>query len=436
MLNNIIRALEARSDLAAWTVRHIRTRGAQIYAVPQTVEAERDVTNERYVLDVLRTNPGPDGAPSVGTGNVTILPGDDVAKAVEAASGMAGLAHNPPHKIPGPAKIPSVPLADPALQANPAQMAEELMIRLHAAAARHPRARLTSGECFAEEEITAIRNSRGVEAEQTATRIDLEWVVQARQDGKEVESYTELTRRRAADFDLEGEVRRQAEYVIDLLTAVPPPDFEGPVVLRGETLRVFFDAAVLQTLASASSKYRKFTEWELGRTIFKSEAQGDPLTIWATRTLPYGSQSDRFDEEGLPAQRVELIRRGVLRHFAASQRYSDYLHLPATGAFGNIEVPAGRTPAARLVGGPHVEVVSFSWFDPDPISGEFASEIRQAYLVENGQRQAFRGGLLVGNYLEALANARWSAETGFYGSYAGPQLVRFAKLRVAGRDKK
>jgi len=75
MLKNILRALEARADLTAWAVRHIRTRGAQIYAVPRTVEAQRAVANERYVIDVLRTTPGPDGAPSVGTGNATILPG-------------------------------------------------------------------------------------------------------------------------------------------------------------------------------------------------------------------------------------------------------------------------------------------------------------------------------------------------------------------------
>ena len=433
MLKNILRALEARADLTAWTVRQLRTRGAQIYAVPRTVEAQRAVANERYVIDVLRTTPGPDGAPSVGTGNATILPGGDITSAVEAAALMAGQSHNPPHTIPGPAKVPGVPLADPALQADPASTAEELMIRLHAAAAAHPKSRLTSAECFAEEETTTIRNSRGVDAEQTATKIDLEWVLQAKTDGSEVESFTELTRRRAADFDLEAEVRLQAEHVSDLLSAIPPPDFEGPVVLRGETLRVFFEAGVLQTLASASSKYRKYSEWEVGKPVFKGEAPGDPLTVWATRSLPYGTHSNRFDEEGLPAQRLELIRRGALRHFAASQRYSDYLHLPATGAFGNIEIPAGKTPARSLLEEPYVEIVTFSWFDPDPITGDFASEIRQGYVVEKGKRQAFKGGLLVGNYLEALANVRWSAEAGFYGSYAGPELARFAKLRVAGK---
>ncbi len=433
MLNEILRALEARADLAAWTLRHIRVRGAQMYAVPLGVEAQREVANERFVLDVLRETPAADGSRGVGTGNATLLPGDAIPPAIEAAARMAALAHNPPHQIPGPARPPAVPLADRALQADPGSAVEGLMIRLFAAAASHPGIQLTSAECFAEEEATTIHNSRGLDAEQTKTRIDLEWVLQARKDGVEVESFSELTRRRPQDFDLEKEIGLQAARAVDLLTASPPPDYEGPVVLRGETLRVFFEAGVLETLGSAASKYRKYSSWEVGKTVFKDGVKGDPLTLWATRALPYGTRSNRFDDEGLPAQRVELIRRGTLRHFSASQRYSDYLGLSATGAFGNTEVAAGKTPARDLLAEPHVEVVAFSWFDPDPITGEFASEIRQGYVVEKGRRKAFKGGLLVGNYLEALADGRWSAETGFYGSYTGPETVRFANLRVAGK---
>ena len=38
MLRQIVEALKKRSDLAGWTVRHNRTRGAQVYAVPQGLE--------------------------------------------------------------------------------------------------------------------------------------------------------------------------------------------------------------------------------------------------------------------------------------------------------------------------------------------------------------------------------------------------------------
>jgi len=128
---------------------------------------------------------------------------------------------------------------------------------------------------------------------------------------------------------------------------------------------------------------------------------------------------------------VALIRDNEFVSFAASQRYADYLQIPATGAFGNVELPAGKAPAAELLAEPYLEVVQFSWFNPNPVSGEFSTEIRFGYLVENGSRKPFKGGQLIGNYMDALADVRWSAETGFFGAYLGPHTARFKELKVA-----
>jgi hypothetical protein len=47
-------------------------------------------------------------------------------------------------------------------------------------------------------------------------------------------------------------------------------------------------------------------------------------------------------------------------------------------------------------------------------------------------RKPFRGGQLVGNYLDALADVRWSSETGFFGNYLGPYTARFRDLKIVG----
>ena len=43
MLNKIVDALNRRSDLAGWTVRHLINQGTQVYAVPNQTEAQRAV---------------------------------------------------------------------------------------------------------------------------------------------------------------------------------------------------------------------------------------------------------------------------------------------------------------------------------------------------------------------------------------------------------
>ena len=440
MLHEIVNALKERSDLAGWTVRHLITRGAQVYAVPNQIEAQRAVDMERYKIDVLRQTSARDGSQAMGSGDATLLPGGDVQAAIEKAALVAGLVANPVHTLPAPAALPDVSLIDTDLQRDASAVTKDVMERMRAATSKTPSVQLTAAECFGEIHTTHLVNSRGADVEQEATHINIELVLHSQRGENDVETFTELTRKRVADLNLEEEVERQGRHTLDLFEAGLPPSWQGAVVLRDHVLATFLGGdglqnSVFQTLGSASSKYAKVSPWEIGKSVFRSDVKGDPLTVWANRRIPFGTRSNRFDEEGLPAQRVELIRANELVNFAASQRYADYLNLPATGAFGGVELPPGQMQASALLAEPYVEIIQFSWFNPDTITGDFATEIRLGYLVENGTRKPFKGGQLIGNFLDALADVRWSAETGFFGNYLGPHTARFNNLKIAGQDE-
>lgn len=437
MLNKIVDALNKRSDLAGWTVRHLLTRGAQVYAVPEQIESQRLVNVERYRIDVLRQTSRPDGTEGMGSGDVTLLPGGDIQTAIEQAVLVAGLVSNPVHTLPAPASLPDVPLVDTDLQNDPSAVTKAMMEYIRVAASKNRAVHLTAAECFGEIETTHLINSRGIDSEQESTQVNIEFVLHSQRDGKNVEYFTEMGRRRAADLELEEQIEQKTRYTLDLFEAGSPPSWQGPVVLRNEVLAMFvagdrLGGGVLQALGSAASKYAKTSSWEVGKSVFRGDIKGDALTVWANRCIPFGTNSNRFDEEGLPAQRVALICENELVAFAANQRYADYLNLPATGAFGGVELPAGQTKSSALLAEPYVEIIQFSWFNPNSVTGDFATEIRLGYLVENGIRKPFRGGQLVGNYLDALADIRWSAETGFFGNYLGPETARFNDLKIVG----
>jgi predicted Zn-dependent protease len=438
MLDSILDALKRRADLSGWSVQHTITRGQQLYAVPQGIESRRGVDGERYRINVFRKTSAPDGSPALGNGNATLLPGGDVQAAIEQAALVAGLVANPVHSLPGPAPLPDVPLVDPSLRDDAGPVLEAALEEMRSAASRQRGVRLTSAECFSEYETVHLVNSRGIDARQEMTEMEVEFVLHAEKAGREVETMGVITRRRASDLGLAADVEEKARHALDLLDAGPPPAWQGPVILRGDGLVEFmasgstFGSVPLGRFGSASSKYSRLTNWEIGKPVFRGEVKGDPLTVWANRTIPYGTDSSVFDSEGLPAQRVEFIRDNVLVNYTASQRYADYLGVPATGAFGVLELPPGRRNAASLLTEPHVEILHFSWFHPDPVTGNFASEIRFGYMVENGVRKPFKGGQLIGNYMDALADVCWSAETGFFGTYVGPHTARFNALKVAG----
>ena len=366
-----------------------------------------------------------------------MLPGGNIESSIENAVLTAGLVANPVYTIPAPAPLPEVPLSDSSIQKDSAAVTKSAMERIQTSASRIQHVHLTAAECFGVIETTLLVNSRGVEAEQEETRIAIEFVLHSQRGDHEVETFTEFRRRRLTDLNIEEEVEQRTRHTLDLFEAQSPPSWQGPVVLRGNILASFLagdnlHGGVLHNLGSAESKYAKFSSWEIGKSVFRGDVKGDPLTVWANRQIPFGTYSNSFDDEGLPAQRVELIRDNELRAFSASQRYADYLGLPATGALGGVELPPGQMRHSALLEEPYVEIIQFSWFTPDLVTGDFATEIRLGYIVENGTRKPFRGGQLIGNYLDALANVRWSAETGFFGNYMGPQTARFNDLKISG----
>jgi predicted Zn-dependent protease len=431
MFDQIRHSLEQRKDLRAWSLRQVHTRGAQLYAVPSNLEADRQVSEERYLLMVQVDSGESLEKPACGDGNITLLPGDNIEAAIDMAALIARQVHNPPYSYPGPQETPQVALADPAVGADLAGALEQVFDRLRRAVAAQAGVRLTAAEGFSQQEQVRFANSLGIDCEQAATRIDVEFVLNSQKDGRQAEAFCELTRRRMADLDLEAEVERSARQARELLDARPPQDYAGPVVLQGQALAEFLSGNVLRTLSSAQAKFGKYTPWEPGKPVLRGEVKGDPLTVWANRRLPFGTHAGRFDEEGLPGQRLLLIENGRLANYWAQKRHADYLSLPVTGSYGDVELPPGVTPAAGLLSGAYIEIVQFSQFDADSITGEFASEIRFGYRVQDGQRTPLRGGMLVGGMLEALANVRWSAETGFFGSYQGPVAARFEDLRIS-----
>ena len=254
MLNEIVNALKERRDLAGWTLRHLITRGAQVYAVPHQIESQRAIEVERYRIDVLRQTSGSDGTPRIGSGDATLLPGGDVGAAIEKAALVAGLVANPVHTIPELAPLPDVALIDADLQRDASTATKEMMERIRAAASRNHSVQLTAAECFGEIHTTHLVNSRGIDAEQEATQINIELVLHSQRGENEVETFTELNRRRVADLDLEEEIERQGRYTLDLFEAGLPPSWQGPVLLRGEVLGVFMAGGALGRRSPANAR--------------------------------------------------------------------------------------------------------------------------------------------------------------------------------------
>jgi PmbA protein len=191
------------------------------------------------------------------------------------------------------------------------------------------------------------------------------------------------------------------------------------------------------TQSSAAATYARLSRFEVGESVYLGrERTGDPFTLHSNAQRPFSVRSYRFDSDGLPAQDVLLIEDGVLRARTATQRYAQYLNIPPTGRPGLAEIAPGPTPMADLLHADPLlyQVVAFSSPNVDEVTGNFGMEIRLGYEIGPDGTRPIRGGSVSGNLFEAMADARFSAETGEYAWFAGPRAIRFDAIQVAGED--
>jgi PmbA protein len=441
-------ALERHPAVHDWTARRQLGRGVQVYLVGNQVENVRQIEREAYQVELFNDHQA-DGEPSRGAATVPVSRADleRLPEVLETATTMANLVNNPPWSLPEPHDLPEVELADASLTSVDASLAaaREAADRIRSLAANEAAndVRLSAAELFVTTIEEELRNSRGLVGRSVATHLLLEITLLARHGGEEAEYFRQAEARRMADLRHDETVTEGSRMARDKLRATAPRTRLGPVVMSGEALLQFFggnavtDTGALLTQASAAMAYSKISRLEVGRPIWGDlEPTADLVTVHANAQLPYGVASYRFDPDGVAAEDLLVIEDGVLRARPATQRYAQYLGLPASGRPGTAQVMPGTTPMADLLDGdgPTYHVLAFSAPNVDALTGDFGMEIRIGYERGPDGVRPLTGGSVTGNLFEALADVRLSSETRVNASYAGPVAIRFGSLQVAGQD--
>jgi predicted Zn-dependent protease len=446
MDQRVVDAVRGHPGIDDWTIRFQHGRGAQVYLAGTALENVRQVGRDAYEVELFNDHVV-NGEPVRGSAVIPLgredldrLPailGDGVA--------MASLVHNPPWTLPERTEYPEVGLADRRLvevadAVREARQAAEQVRELVAAAGTG--VRLSAAELFLTAIDEELLNSRGLEVSATSTRVLSEINLLA--DGEqEAEFFRQDEARRLEDLRLPDMVRDAAQYARDATRAGQARTRLGPVVLTDMAADQLLSASVLGangtylSQTSASAAYERLSRFEVGEPVFLGRAHtGDPFTLRSNARRPFSVLSYRFDPDGLPAQDVLLIEDGVLRARTATQRYAQYLSIPATGRPGLAEITAGPTSMADLLHGePSLyQVVAFSAPNVDAVTGNFGMEIRLGYEIGPDGTRPIKGGSVSGNLLEAMADARFSAETAVFASFAGPRAIRFESMQVAGGD--
>ncbi len=440
-------AARATPGVDAWQVTTAHRDEAQVYLIGASVEeARRSVASDDAAVSLhnLHAPHTPDGeSQALGMTTLTILPEEmedqsRLAARLRDGALMASLTDNQPFTLPSmPAQgFPVVEAEDMELDASMEAAVERAGRQLRAALRLAPGVRLGSAEIYATRTRQMLTNSQGLNTSKRETSVFLDLALIAGEGDHVAEFHAELRRRRLSDLHVERIIAAYGAFALHALHATAPDAWQGPVMLSGEAAAQLFNSLfggpfVAQT--SAEMVYRKLSRFKAGEFITPEEPRGDRLTLTSDATRPYGTRTSAYDSNGVPARNVTLIENGVFKRPWAEAKYAQYLGVETTGDIGNLTVNRGSTPLEQLRDGkqgPVYEIVAFSLFNPDPVTGDFSTEIRLGYRHDASGVKPIKGGALVGNMFAAFGDARFSAEPFSDGAYFGPAAIRFGDLTI------
>ena len=141
-----------------------------------------------------------------------------------------------------------------------------------------------------------------------------------------------------------------------------------------------------------------------------------------------------YDEEGAPIRDLALIDQGKAVSYWGTRQFSQYMKLENSFDVYNFAVSGGTESAADLRAGDFLEVVEFSDFQVDEITGDIAGEIRLAYLHRDGKVTPVSGGSVSGSMAELAKAMRFSKESRQYNCHLIPAVTRLQGVTVTGAE--
>jgi predicted Zn-dependent protease len=435
MLEILQSTLEGDHRISAWSINAFHRNGYQIYTSLGKQEAIRSVTQKRWWITLQTLLKNSSGEQQIGQTGVEIVEGEkDIQARIDMAVEQARLHGIPPYTLPEPgADYPDFDDADAAIRNNPWDTLEQLEEHIRDAVSKEKHIETAASEFFLNHTAVHLINSNGLNLEMENS--DVVWdICLLYNNGSTETEFWDVKKRAGTQYmDIHADIARFAQYARDAAVAKAPKSGTCPVVLTGDNLYILLQFFLHHS--GAVAKYNDSSLFNPGKPVLRETPKGDVLNIASNPVHPGGTHSYRFDHEGFPGRRIQVIENGLLNRFWGSAQHAQYLGIEPTGAFGNIEIPAGTCSWDDLFQGSDrvILVHQFSTFDPQPVAGNYLGEIRVGYEYRaDGSVIPLRGGSVTGNVVDGMVNCRFSRECDTFYGYFGPRGIRFERAQIAG----
>lgn len=424
MLQKLVNQLNA-AGVYGWEITDIKTNGWEFYFIRHELDQHRAKNVEHITVKVYQPV---DGGEGIGFASAEIAPTADeqaIAQLVSDLSYRATLVKNRPFTLTPPPESS----ASEGKASDIADISSDFM-RAMADLPETDGEDINSYEIFVSDVMRRLITSTGIDETEHYPSSMIEVIVNARREGHEIELYRSYDSGTCDAAGLKRDLIKTMAYGRDRLTAAPTPiNGKYDVLFSGTDACQIYDYFVERLYTSMI--YRKMSDYEIGKPIC-DEWNGDRVTITALRELANSSENHAFDEEGAVIRDTVLMEDGVPRHFAGGRMFSCYLGLEDAFIPTNIAVTGGTCSERELREGRYLEVVEFSDFQADSVTGDIFGEIRLAYLHDGEKTIPVSGGSISGSMDDFVGNMLMSKESVQYDNRRIPAVTLLRGVTVAG----
>jgi predicted Zn-dependent protease len=282
---------------------------------------------------------------------------------------------------------------------------------------------INSSEIFLNKSTKRIVNSEGVDVSFVKFSSEIECITQWIED-QDVELFNVFS---YGDLD-EQLIAESVKDAIELTKwrvrakgAVKTGSYK--VLLRKLALKEMF--SYYTDKASVGAVYNKLSNFKPGEIVQGENILGDKVTITLKGSAPY-------DNDGLPLKEINLIEDGILKTYHGNTRFSHYLGIEPTGDLDEVVVKCGDKSMEEMKQEPYLELLAFSDFQMDSLTGNFAGEIRLGFYFDGENRTPVTGGSMSGNINNVQNRMFLSKEVYKDGRLTGPNMLELFNINIAG----
>jgi PmbA protein len=436
------------------TVNEIQLRGFDVEIVREPVEALGYATRVLSREDEL-----------VGIGLSSCSQESELEKCIDNARFFSKLnKQKMKYEFPESKRDPHVATVDKNIRDNPADAINDytrsLLDYLKGEAQSDKSIKPTFGKIRTYLFETELENSTGLIKRKVETYFYLELALKVSDGTRLAEFWPRKYRRKIDDLKIDDLMPHWIKLARDTLDAKIAPQGQMSIIMNPESVC----DAIVPTIgfhATGEEKFKNQTVFSKGSLVASEE-----LSISDDGLLDYALMSAPFDDEGNPQQRTSIIDKGVFENFIYDQKFALMLNEKSTGngikmptllaanpnpinrhMFGvinsptNMSVKPGSLSFDDLVGEVKdgIMIEQFSWLNPDQFSTGFSTEIRNAYLIKNGEmKQPLKGGMVSGKVFDLIKNISGISNTARTESGATAfsivaPYIRFEGVQIAGK---